>query len=231
MMRKRNDQQEVKGNLLIWESLRHDWPLWVWMAGLLIAGFLIYPQLPEQVPSHWNVRGEVDAYSSRVFGAFFAQGLSIGIYLLMLLIPSIDPKRENYSRFAGAYRFLRWGFVLFFSGMFIVTNMVALGYQLDVGLIVKAAVSVLMIIIGNVMGQLRHNDFVGIKTPWTLANEEVWQRTHRLGGKIWVLGGLLMLALSPVQARWGAVLFFILVVAMAIVPTVYSYIIYRRLVG
>jgi uncharacterized membrane protein len=198
------------------------------MAGLIIAGFILYPMLPEQVPSHWNWQGEVDSYASRAFGAFFAPLLAVGLYLLMLVVPLIDPRRDNYVRFAGVYRLMRWSFVLFFAGLYAVTVGVALGYNLDAGLLVKAGVALLFTLLGNIMGQLKHNYFVGIKTPWTLASEEVWQRTHRLGAKVWVLGGLICLVLSPVRALWGAYAFLACIVLMALVPIVYSYVVFRN---
>jgi len=85
------------------EQLRRDWPLLALLLGLLALGIYFYPQLPERVPSHWNVRGEVDGYSSRFFGAFGLPLMNLGIYVLMLVVPSLDPKRANYQRFAGAY--------------------------------------------------------------------------------------------------------------------------------
>lgn len=214
---------------LEWEKLRRDWPLWILMAGLLITAVWVYPHLPEKVPSHWNIRGDVDAYSSRFFGAFFAPILTVGLYFLMLLVPYIDPKRDNYQRFTPAYTFLRWSLVVFFSVIYAATILVALNYPINIGLIVKAMVSILFLIIGNYMGQFRHNYFVGIRTPWTLANEEVWQRTHRFGSKIWVIGALICLAMSLVEAAWGAVVFFIAVMVMTIIPIVYSYIIFLKL--
>ena len=224
---KNNNRENVYR--LGWDTVKQDWPLWIFMAGFLAAGFILYPMLPEQVPSHWNVKGEVDRYSSRAFGAFFAPLLTVGIYLLMLVTPILDPRRANYTRFIGAYRFLRWGLVLFMGGLYVVTILVALGYELDVSLIVKAGVAVLFIIIGNFMGQFRHNYFVGIKTPWTLASEEVWQKTHRMAGKIWVVIGFLQLALAFVQASWSAALYVSLIAIMVIVPLVYSYLAYQEL--
>lgn len=214
---------------LEWRTLRHDWPLWILMAGLLITAVWVYPHLPEKVPSHWNIHGEVDAYSSRFFGAFFAPLLTMGIYFLMLLVPYVDPKRDNYQRFTSAYTFLRWSLVAFFSVIYGATILVALDYPINVGLIVKAMVSILFLVIGNFMGQFRHNYFVGIRTPWTLANEEVWQRTHRFGSKIWVAGALVCLSMSLIDSAWGAVVFFTAVMVMTIIPIVYSYIIFVKL--
>lgn len=217
-----------KGYSLAWSELKKDWPLWLWMAGLVVAGFLLYPILPDRVPSHWNFQGEIDDYSSRGFGAFFPPLLCIGIYLLLLVTPLIDPKRENYSYFSGAYRFLRWGLVLFFTFLYAATIFAALGYPVDVGMIVKALVALLFIVIGNFMGQIRHNYFVGIKTPWTLANEEVWQRTHRMGGKLWVVAGIGSLFLAPIHTSWSAWLFFALIMVAAFIPIVYSYLLFRK---
>lgn len=214
---------------LQWDTVSRDWPLWLLMAGLLISAIVVYPHLPEQVPGHWNIHGEVDAYYSRFFGAFFPPLMAIGLYLMMLFIPLIDPRRDNYRRFTGAYTFLRWSLVVFFGILYAATILVALGYPVNVALAVKAMVSVLLIIIGNFMGQFRHNYFVGIKTPWTLSSEEVWQGTHRLGGRIWVVGGLVCLAMSLVDSPWGAVVFFTAIMLMTIVPIVYSYLLFKKL--
>lgn len=213
------------------DKLVHEWPLWLLMGGLLVAAILVYPHLPAQVPGHWNIHGQVDKYYPRAFGAFFAPLLTIGIYVLMLITPLLDPRQDNYVRFSGAYTTLRWVLVIFFSFIYAVTIMVALGYAVNVALIIKALVALLLLIIGNFMGQFRHNYFVGIKTPWTLNNDAVWQQTHRLGARVWVAGSLICLALAPVQAAWSAWLYFGTIMVMVIVPTVYSYLIYRRLAG
>jgi len=214
---------------LDWLNLRREWPLWILMAGTLVVGIIIYPHLPEQVPGHWNIHGEVDAYYPRSFGAFFAPLLTIGIYLLMLVLPLLDPRRDNYQRFSTAYMYTRWGLVLLLTVLHITTILFSLGYNIDVAMVVKSLVSVLLILIGNFMGQIRHNYFVGIKTPWTLANEEVWQRTHRVGGKIWVVGGLICLAMSFFSTVWAAYIFFAVIIIMAIVPIIYSYLLFNKL--
>ncbi|MGI5921084.1 MAG: SdpI family protein [Syntrophomonadaceae bacterium] len=213
---------------LDWGTLRREWPLWVLLLGLLVSGIIVYPHLPPQVPGHWNIHGEVDAYYSRQFGAFFVPLMTVGIYLLMLFIPMIDPRRENYVRFSGAYTFLRWALVLFFTVLYLATILIALGYTVDVALIIKAMVAVLLIVTGNYMGQFRHNYFVGIRTPWTLANEEVWQQTHRMGAKIWVAGGLVCLVMAPIKSVWAAYVFFTSIMIMTLVPIVYSYILFKK---
>lgn len=214
---------------LDWETVKNDWPIWILLAGLLITAVWVYPHLPERIPSHWNIHGEVDGYQSRLMGAIFTPLMATALYWLMVLLPIIDPKRDNYRRFAGAYTFLRWSLVMFFAVMYAATIMVALGYSIDIGMLVKAIISILFIIIGNFMGQFRHNYFVGIKTPWTLANEEVWQRTHRFGGKIWVLCGLICLAMAFVNSTWSEIVFFTALIIIIIVPVVYSYLIFVKI--
>lgn len=217
------------GYRLDWETLKQDWPLWIVMIGLIVSAFFIYPHLPEQVPSHWNLKGEVDSYMSRPQGAFVMPLTVLVLYLLMVIVPAIDPRRDNYIRFQNAYRLMRWSLVLFLGGLWVLTIMFAMGYDVNISLIVKAGVSLLLAVIGNFMGQFRHNYFVGIKTPWTLANEEVWHQTHRLGGRIWVAGGLVCLAMSPINALWANYLYFASIMVMALVPMAYSFILYWRI--
>lgn len=213
-----------------WDTFKEDWPLWVFMIGLIVTAIFIYPHLPEQVPSHWNLKGEVDSYMTRPQGAFAMPLLALSLYLMMILVPVIDPRRDNYFRFKNAYRLMRWSLVLFLGGLYILTMMFSLGYDVNISLVVKAGVALLLTMIGNFMGQFRHNYFVGIKTPWTLANEEVWSQTHRWGGRIWVLGGLICLAMSPLNALWANYLYFATIIVMAVLPMVYSYLLYRRIV-
>lgn len=216
------------GYFLSWEKVKKDWPLWFIMVGLFISAAFIYPHLPEQIPRHWNFKGEVDAYWGRLYGAFIPLVVIVACYFLMLFVPYLDPKKENYIRFTGAYTFIRWMLVLFLSLLYITTILAAMGYNLDMDLWVKAMVAVLFILIGNFMGQFRHNYFVGIKTAWTLADEDVWRKTHRLGAKVWVLGGIVCLIMAFVDNIWGAIVFFAAIIIMTLIPVIYSYVIFRK---
>lgn len=212
-----------------WYSfIRTEWPLLFIIVGTLIAGWLIYPHLPEQVASHWNLRGEVDGYASRTWGAFGLPLMTAAIYLLMLLLPSIDPRKQNYQKFAGAYRLFRAVMVLFMTGLYVVVVASALGGQIPVGRVVITGMALLFIVIGNFMGQIRQNYFVGIKTPWTLANEVVWQKTHRLAARLWVGAGLIGLVAAFAGGTAGAGLLGISLVLAVVFPIVFSYLEYRR---
>ena len=205
-----------------------DWPVLLLLLASLLAGVLLYPRLPEQVPSHWNLAGQVDRYGPRTWGAFGPPLLAAGIYALMLLVPLVDPRRENYRRFAGAYRVLRLTLVAFLVGLHAVTLLAAVGQPVRIDLWVPAAVSLLFIVLGNLMGQIRHNYFVGIRTPWTLASERVWQKTHRAASYAFVLAGLAgLLGLCFGPAVRSALLFGALGGAV-LFATGYSYLVYRR---
>lgn len=198
-----------------------------------LPGLLFYGQLPERVPSHWNVYGQVDRYSSKAMATLLFPGLNLVMYFAFLIIPRLDPKRKNYTLFADSYTLIRWTLHVFMMLLYLVTLISSLRLAqgqtaLDISRIVPVGVSVLFIIIGNYMGRFRHNYFVGIRNPWTLANEQVWQKTHRMGGKLFVLVGILGLIgvfLSPIL-RFA--LFIGGVVVLLVVTTLYSYWVFRK---
>ncbi|MDF9409948.1 MAG: Immunity protein SdpI [Pelotomaculum sp. PtaB.Bin013] len=218
--------RDKKGGCVI--SIKEEWPLLLIIIGTLIAGLIFYPHLPEQVASHWNLRGEVDRYSSRFWGAFGIPIMTAAIYIMMVLLPLIDPRKQNYQKFAGAYRLLRAALVVFMTGLYIVIVADARGYQMPVGRVVMTGVALLIIVMGNFMGQIRQNYFVGIKTPWTLANEVVWRKTHRLAARLWVVAGLIGLVAALSGGIAGAVIMGISLGAAAIIPIVFSYLEFRR---
>lgn len=211
-------------------EMRLDWIIILLLMAEFIAGFILYPHLPERVPSHWNIHGQVDRYSSNFWGAFGLPLLTLGMYVMMLVLPQLDPKRGNYLRFAGAYRILKLILALFFAVLYAVVILAALGYAVPVDRFVITGIGILFMVIGNFMGQFRHNYFVGIKTPWTLASETVWQKTHRLGSKLWVLAGLLVVMIGlTIGGEKGFLLFFAILGLAAVVPMVYSYLLYNRI--
>ena len=210
------------------KTILSELPLVLLILGSLAAGALLYDLLPDRVPSHWNIRGEIDGYSSRFWGAFGIPLLNAGIYVMMLVMPLIDPRRENYRKFAGAYRVFRTVFVVFMTGVYLLVTASVFGARIPVDRAMMAGISILFLIMGNYMGQIRHNYFVGIKTPWTLANEQVWQKTHRLGGRLWVAAGTLGLIASLISGTWGGLLLGTSLGAATIIPMVYSYVEFKR---
>jgi len=209
--------------------LKKEWYIIILILATLAFGIYVYPQLPDKIPTHWNIHGEVDGWSGKAFGVYFFPLLNLILYPLMILLPRIDPRRQNYIHFSGPYKIIRIILHIFFAVIYIITLLVALGYPLKVDFIVKFSVSLLFIVLGNYMGKFKHNYFVGIKTPWTLANEEVWVKTHRFSAPLWVAMGFLGMVLSFIQQPWASYITFASYIVIGIVPVIYSYLLYRKL--
>ena len=210
--------------------LKTEWPALVILAVTLGVTLILYPRLPDKIPMHWNISGEVDRYGSRLQGAFMLPLLSIALYTFYHFLPIIDPKRKNYTKFNSSYTFLRYLLLIFFLGMQLIILTTSLGLNLDVGRWVTGGVGLLFIFLGNIMSRFRFNYFIGIRTPWTLASEVVWRKTHLLASKLMVLGGVIILLglfLASNELR------FITVMVGALVPsgisTLYSYLVFRKL--
>ncbi len=169
---------------------------WYPMALIAIAvavSVAVYPQLPERVPTHWNIHGEVDDYSSRAFGAFLIPMIMIGVAIITPLMPKIDPRRSNYAKFESTYWFMINLVLTFMLAVHFVVLAVTLGADIPIERVIPFGVGALFAIIGNVMPRTRSNWSFGIRTPWTLSSDRVWERTHRVGGYLMFAGGLIVM--------------------------------------
>ncbi|QSB47664.1 SdpI family protein [Parageobacillus toebii] len=187
-----------------------------------------YPQLPDQVPTHWNFSGEVDGYSSKLFAVLFGPILLTGIYGMLLGVTKIDPRKENYEKFAGAYRVFMNASLTFFVVIHIAVIFSGLGYDINMDWIVNIGLGLLFIILGNYMPKVKANYFIGIRTPWTLANETVWARTHRFGGKVFFIGGGMLIVSAFMPSSIRGFLLISSIAFIAVVPIVYSYFAYKK---
>ncbi|MBS4535326.1 SdpI family protein [Clostridium sp. D2Q-14] len=194
----------------------------------IIGTIFIYGSLPDEIPRHWNSSGEVDAYWGRS-GVFLTALLPLVLYLLMRFLPKIDPRRESYKKHKKAYNMTIYVGILFMIAIHWITVYASLGNDINVKLLVNIGVGILFIVLGNYMGQIRHNYFFGIRNPWTLASEEVWKKTHRASGYIFIILGLMFMigGFIPGNIAMGLVIGGIVV--LLIFTTVYSYLLYRKL--
>lgn len=211
--------------------LKQDWYLLLIVAAGFLLGAFFYPRLPAHVPDHWDSAGQINGYESRFSGAFFMPFMALGTYLLLCVLPLIDPHAKNYEKFRGSYQMIKCLSVTTFLVMQACTLLTTIGVKISINIVSGIVTSVVFILTGNVMGRFRHNYFVGIKTPWTLANEEVWRKTHRFAAPVWVLGGLATLVLTLFNDRLIGIGILIAIAVMTILPTVYSYLIFRRIGG
>lgn len=206
-----------------------NWLIIALILSLYILGYFIYPYLPERVPSHWNLSGQVDGYSSKIQHVIFFPSMILGLYVLMAFAPIIDPRQDNYEKFRGVYEGFRWVMVRFLAILYIVTTLFALGFPLSIGKIVRFSIGVLLIFIGNYFGKIRHNYTFGIKTPWTLANEEVWNKTHRVSGPLWVITGLIWMLSIFMGEKLSFVISMGILFFASCYGYIYSYILFKKL--
>ena len=210
------------------KTLKADWLIWTIILAPYILVAWFWNSFPEMVPTHFGLDGNPYNYSSKVVGFIILPGTNIVMYFLFLFLPKIDPRRKNYELFPEKYRVIRLGIHSFLSYLLVVTIFYSLGYRFDISLMVLYGILILFLILGNVMGNIRNNFFVGIRTPWTLASEEVWTKTHRLSAKVWVVSSLITMVLIAILPH-PEIVFGIYVGVILIIPIVYSFLVYKKL--
>lgn len=210
------------------KNLKSDWLI----ISIIIIPFLFvawfWDKFPEQIATHFGTDGVPNDYSSKLVGLILFPGINVLFYFLFLVLPKIDPRKKSYELFPDKYRIIRLAIHSFLSFIFMITIVYALGYHFDITYLVLYGVMVLFLILGNLMGNVRNNYFVGVRTPWTLSNEEVWTKTHRLTAKVWVAATLLTMVVLPFLPD-PEIVFGVYVAIITIIPIVYSYIIYKKL--
>lgn len=200
--------------------------------GMTLVPFLItlvfYSRLPEQVPTHWNSAGEVNGYSSKLMAGFGIPLFMVFMAVAVNISIWADPKRANIARSKELREITRWFIVVLAILMQAVIMLSGVGVKLNVRLVASVPIGILCMVMGNYFPKCRQNYSMGIKLPWTLTDEENWTRTHRLAGYVWTVGGAAMVVCGI--AGWSC-LFFGIMIVMAMIPAVYSFLIYRRKMG
>ena len=187
------------------------------------VGLLLWNQLPDVIPTHWGINGEVDGWSSKPFAVFGLPILMLVMQWVCVLASTADPKYKNYNP-----KMLKLALWICPAIGLILCCMVypqAMGYSVPIEVIMPLLVGVLFIIVGNWLPKCQQTYTMGIKLPWTFASEANWNATHRFGGKVWVAGGIITM-LTALHGNFWVLM--IIIVAMVILPTVYSYLYYRN---
>lgn len=197
------------------------------IAAMFVASAVAYPSAPDTVPIHWGINGEANGWGGKLEGLFLLPLMTAGIYLLLLFLPKIDPKRVNYEKFGGVYRIIRTLLVVFMAGLHGVIIASIQGASIDVGMAVLVMVGLMLAVMGNYLGKLKPTWFVGIRTPWTLTSELSWNKTHRLGGKFFVIFGLLLFLAGIIGQEWLFIAAFSLFMVSILFLVVYSYIVWK----
>jgi len=196
-------------------------------AAVLVATVVAYPHLPDLVATHWNVHNQANGYSPKWALFLIGPGLMTGTMLLMYFLPWLSPKHFEVDSFRSTYLQVMLMLVAMLAYFSAVMLWADVGHPLNVGRAMVGGVCLLYALLGNVMGKVRRNFYIGVRTPWALANERVWNATHRFAAKTMVAGGLVGLGLTAAGVDGWPV--FVPIMAGALVPVVYSLIFYKQL--
>jgi len=211
---------------------RWNWKRELWALAMIVAVVLItlyfYPSLPDPMPSHYGFDGKADNFSAKDAFIMIYVGMCVGVYLLMTFIPWVDPFWKRIQSKYNIFLIMRDCAMFFFLYFYVVILLSAkTGYLHDA--VFGVGIGLFFMLLGNYLPRLPRNFFFGIRSPWTLASEEVWKRTHVLGGWMFVLAGLLMILLSVAGIKMGLVFVFILVPLLVYTGLIYPLWLYRKL--
>lgn len=209
-------------------SWRTELPLLLLIAAMFVLAAVTWSTAPARIPVHWGLHGSVDRYGGRPEGLLLPPIMAAVVYVLLLLVPLIDPGRANYARFAGAYYAIRASILVLFALLYGVMHLVIRGYAVDVPRAVGLLVGGIFFVLGNLLGKIRPNWFVGVRTPWTLSSKLSWTHTHRAAGWVFIVGGIAVMAAGVFQTA-VAVAVAVAVMGGGLIGTVvYSYLVWRR---
>lgn len=181
-----------------------------WIPALLIVAAVVvsivaYPSLPETVPTHWGMSGEPNGWSSRFWGAWMLPLMMAFIWVIMRALPHIDPRKANYEKFRGIYEVFIAGILAFMLVLHIVVLKAATGSHIEMDRVAFLAIGGLFVLVGAVLPRTHPNWFFGIRTPWTMSSDLSWERTHKIGGPLFVALGLISIAstlIAPKSSPW-----------------------------
>ena len=182
----------------------------------------------DKIASHWDVAGEVNDYMPKFWGIFLFPLILVGVYLLFLFIPKIDPLKKNIEKFRKYYDLFILIMILFFFYVFLLSILANFGYAFNMTILITPPIGVLFIFIGLIMKKLKRNWFIGIRTPWTLSSDKVWEKTHRLGGILFMVSGIIVLAALFFPSKYLLLFMLIPIFILIMVLILYSYFLYRK---
>lgn len=201
---------------------------WSVIAAMFAAAAWAWGRVPDRIPVHWNAAGEVDGTGGRFVGLLLIPLVTLGMHVLFMALPALDPCRANYEGFAKAYAVFRSALVAFMAAVFAATTLVALGHRVDMAMVIAVALGLLFIVLGAFMREIRPNWFVGIRNPWTLSSRLSWTKTHRLAGWLFAASGAVTLVCGLVRPAWGVFAMLGTILPGVLAITVYSYVVWRN---
>lgn len=194
---------------------------------MFIVSGITWPYASERIPVHWNISGNPTRYAGKFEGLFVLPLLALAIYLIPLLLPRVSPRRFDYERYGSAYQVIRTTVIALVAGLNVIAASSARGISIDMRTVFPVMLGLVMIVVGNYLGKLRRNRFVGVRTPWTSRSDESWKKTHNIGGKSFVICGLVLVIAGLLQVSWVVAFLIASLVVNGVFLTVYSYLIWR----
>ncbi len=206
--------------------MKHKRLISISVLSLLLTLFL-YSSLPDQIAVHFNLSGEADQFGSKIVT------LILGVLPLLMiglfqLLPKLDPKQKAYQKFEKPYQRMLVMITFLLISIHWMILLTALGYTIHIAILTQGLASLLIIVLGNHLGQVKPNYFVGIKTPWTLASDRVWTKTHRQGGKLFVLSGLLGMIGIFISSPFRLAFLLVPLVFTTLGLVIYSYHLFKK---
>ena len=189
----------------------------------VVIGLILWDKLPEQVPVHWDINGDVDGYATKIQAVFAMPLVLLVFHWICVVGTSLDPKKQNIND--RIFTLVLWIIPIISLLCNSMVYATALGHKVSVEIIMPLFMGALFVIIGNYLPKCKQSYTLGIKLPWTLNDEENWNKTHRFAGFLWVIGGVVIMATAFLGVFW---LTFVVLIPMVIVPTVYSYSLYKK---
>ena len=192
----------------------------------LLYALILYPRLPDLIPIHWNIRGEVDGWAEKRWAVLMMPGMMTLLVGMMLVLPAMSPRQFRVESFLSTFNYLMIVCTALMGYIHLVMLQAALHPELDMGRALISGIFLFLALTGNVLGRVRRNFWMGVRTPWTLASDRVWVATHRLTGRLMVGAGI-----AGAIAIWLGVpiaLCFTLLILALLAPVVYSYLLYHR---
>ena len=211
-------------------KLKNEIPLIAIVSLPFIYLAYIWNELPEKVPMHWNIKGEIDRFGEKSELLLIPILLPLLAYIIFLIVPKIDPKNK-IRKMGNKYQHIKILLTTFMSILALFIIYTAKNQSFANPNYIVLLIGILYIILGNYFKTIKANYFIGIRTPWTLENETVWKETHKLGGKMWFVAGIIVLISSLIlEKQLNFTLFIIITGIITIIPIAYSYFKFKNLI-
>lgn len=193
----------------------------------VLGGLLLWDQLPDKVPYHWGVTGEVDGWASKPFAVFGLPPIMLAVQWICILVTGLDPKAKDVTT-TKMMGLVLWIIPVLNLFLHVMVWLAAFDREVKMAVIMPLFMGALFVVLGNYLPKCKQSYTMGIKVPWTLNDEANWNATHRLAGKLWVAGGLLVMLCSLLPSVAAFITMLGITLLMCLIPTVYSYRLYKK---